>query len=609
MEFRDSPGYMALVEQLREKYHRREEDIAGLLENRDAAGLLARGDRIRAQLCRHILDEDLEKVPLVCRLEETLVFPGYRVEKRVVSGVAGMCIPVTLYLPDNRKRKHPAVVVTMGHWLHGKAREDNQRLCANLVLRGAAAITFDPVFQGERCRYTESQLEEMFGAIPEDMWMVGLHMQAGNLAYLLEKNVAALFIREAVQVVDYLVSREDIDSARILAAGQSGGGTQACYLGAVDERIRGVIPVQCLSRLAVTLEGGIGDCEQSFWGISESEGVEQGDLLWAVLPKPVFHCAGQYDYFDVDGACAIAREMTEVYDVLGQPGGYQLALADCGHALTREVREQIYSWVCDQFGLPKIPAEVETAVLPPEKLVCRDPAECSVGPVDIYRQLLERKKVLRPKASEEIREQLRRKIGAVSRCGEAKHDLKKGNGKKLLIYVGPEGEQLPVTEHSVLRLDLWGMESAWAKKKLGYDLETCMFNAAAVLGRDLCAERVCGILAALEDAQETTGTEETLVVGQDAGCVPVLVAACISPVPVTVYLAEGLDSLDDLFAGEGYFLKETEMLPGILEIGDLPKLRELAGAKVFRSRRRDGRCEGDTGELWQAVESWLKENE
>lgn len=602
MEFRESACYMELVAQLREKYRLREEEIARMLQTRDVQAVLFRAARIREALKRQLLDEGLTGGNGESRLVEKRCFPGYILEKRVVSGPFGSWIPVNLYLPDKVKKRHPAVVVTMGHWLHGKAREDNQILCANLALRGAAAVTFDPIFQGERCRYSEEQLQAMFGPIPEDMWMVGLHMQAGNLAYLLEKNVAALFVREAMTVVDDLTGREDIDAGNILAAGQSGGGTQACYLAAVDDRIRGVIPVQCLSRLSITLEGGIGDCEQSFWGISENQGVEQGDLLWAVLPKPVLHCAGRYDYFDVDGACSIAEEMTAVYEVLGKPGGYQLKLADCGHALTREVREQIYSWVCRQFDLKDLPGEAETAVLSPEALRCRTPEEAAVGPVDIYRKLLKNKPL---RDRETCRQRLRNNLAPVPVPKEGEILLKPGTGKALLLYVGPEPQNIPQTGASVLLVKPWGMESAYAKGRLGYDLETCMFNAAAVLGRNLCAERAKLIQTALEAAVEQTGAVDVLAVGEDAACVPLLAAVCAAQIPVTLWLSRGLESWEGLFE-EGYFLKETELFPGMLAVGDLPLLRELVGAKMFSPRSPRGQIQTQEEPLWDAVRAWLE---
>jgi len=598
MEFCKNAEYMTLVEELRAKYRRREAEIARLLSEKDIPGILARGERIRNALRSHLLDPELKYVCTGSRVTEVLQFPGYRVEKLAISGGAGMEIPVNLYLPVNGNPHHPAVVVTMGHWLQAKAMESNQRFCANLALRGIAAITFDPIFQGERCRYSEAELMRMFGPITEDMWMVGLHMMAGNPAYLLNKNLGALFTCEAMTVTDYLVSRKDIDCSRILAAGQSGGGTQACYLAAMDDRISGLIPIQCLSRLSITLEGGIGDCEQSFLGISAREGVEQGDLLWAVLSKSVLHSAGRDDFFSLEGVLRIQEEMTAIYEVLGQPGGYEMQLADCGHALTEQGREQIYNWICRRFSLDAAAQEIDTPVLPPEALACLTPEARWESPLTVYRNMAQTAVSHQSHDMTTIRWQIRELVMPLPECTvetlendrfrislaeqSALCTLTRGNGKELLVYVGTGAPDFPAVGSSTLTVLPWALETAQHKTGLGYDLETCMFNTAGVLGKNLCLSRARQILCAIRHALAQTCAATVIAHGSGAGCLCLLLAACTGEIPMALTLSDCPDSLLPLFEAEGRFLRETDMVPGLLEIADLPELRQLAGVLPYR---------------------------
>ena len=388
-------GYMMLVEELRKRYRARGEMTSRLIETGDRQGILARGAAIRQAYLERLTDPLLPDGPLEAETVGVLEFSDYTIEKIVLRGKDSLSIPTNLYLPRPREARCPAAIVLSGHWLHAKAMEAHQRLCANLAMRGIAAFTYDPLYQGERCPYTPAELEAMFGPLSEDMWMVNLHMRGGNLAYLLGGNIGALFLWEARRVLDCLCARPEIDQKRIAAVGQSGGGTQACYLAALDNRISLYAPVQCLSQLAITLEEGIGDCEQSLYGISWEQGVEQWDILWAALPKPVLHSAARQDFFALEGAYAVAREMHGVYRVLGRKEDYALEVADCGHEFCQEARCHVYGWLTERFFGRRDETERPMEVLSPEALRCLDgPPEES--PEQLYARQLQILREQRP---------------------------------------------------------------------------------------------------------------------------------------------------------------------------------------------------------------------
>lgn len=386
---------MTLVEELRKRYRTRGEMTSRLIETGDRQAILARGAAIRQAYRERLTDPLLPEGPLEAETLGVLEFPDYTIEKIVLRGKDSLSIPTNLYLPRPREARCPAAIVLSGHWLHAKAMEAHQRLCANLAMRGIAAFTYDPLYQGERCPYTPAELEAMFGPLSEDMWMVNLHMRGGNLAYLLGSNIGALFLWEARRVLDCLCARPEIDQKRIAAVGQSGGGTQACYLAALDNRISLYAPVQCLSQLAITLEEGIGDCEQSLYGISREQGVEQWDILWAALPKPVLHSAARQDFFALEGAYAVAREMHGVYRVLGRKEDYALEVADCGHTFSQEARCHVYGWLTERFFGRRDETERPMEVLSPEALRCLDsPPEES--PEQLYARQLQVLREQRP---------------------------------------------------------------------------------------------------------------------------------------------------------------------------------------------------------------------
>lgn len=642
MEYAWDYGYMTLVEELRRRYRARGVRTARLIETGDRAGIAARGAALRRAYRETLADPLLPAGSLEAETLGTLDFPAYTIEKIVLGGGGALPVPVNLYLPRQREGRCPAVLVLSGHWLQAKAMEPHQRLCANLAERGIAAAAFDPLCQGERCPYTPAELEAMFGPIPEDMWMVNLHMLAGNLAYLLGRNIGALFLWEAARVLDCLCARPELDARRIAAVGQSGGGTQACYLAALDDRISLYVPVQCLSQLAITLEGGIGDCEQSLYGISRDQGVEQWDILWAALPKPVLHSAARQDFFALEGAYAAAREMIGVYRALGRPGDYTLSVADCGHAFSEESRRHVYGWLTERFFGRRDEEERPTEVLPPEALRCLDQPP-AVGPEAVYARQLRLLQARRPAEDGAVLAALEALLGpkeerfTIEKLSETDSQLTfcihmPYNGSvfcrmlgkaasRLRVIVSPETPS-PVEGAAVLQVIPWAMETACRKRRRGYDLETCLFNASAVLGQNLTVRRTAQIRAAIDYALHVTGADRVSALGVGPGALPLLLVACVDRRIRSLALARCQISWDDLFTDRGYFLQETAILPGLLELADLPRLCALTKAAVFNPLGPDQRPytqeevqrEKRVSCTWQAdlppaLERWFRETE
>ena len=615
MGYEQDACYMTLVEELRRRYRRRSQTVSQLIEERDLAGIAARREALLSAFRAQLLDGALPVSPAQPVCAGRLELAAYTIEKIRLQGVEGAPIPVHLYLPRGGAERHPAVLVTIGHWLQAKQMVDIQLLCANLAEKGIAAITFDPIYQGERCPFGAAELEAMFGPVPEDMGMVGLHMFPGNLAYLLGRNVGALFVREAQCVLDYLCARPEIDPERIAAAGQSGGGTQACYLAALDSRVRLYAPVQCLSRLSVTLEGGIGDCEQSLSGISRDSGTEQCDVLWAAAPKPVLQSAGEFDFFALEGAYAVAGEMAGLYRVLGQGEDYRLQVASCAHELSEETRRHLYGWLTERFFGYRDDGERVKTTLKPEDLRCLAERP-DQGPEAAYRRALRDMAQNRPREPEVLRERL----GALLGLSEepltfAVHEVEihenvcqqltfsihlaynrsvfcrlvPGEADLLRVAVVPRDFVLADAGGPILYVTPWAMDAAFRKERMGYDLETCLFNAAAVLGENLAVERTAQILAAVEQGLRFTGASKAAAAALGPAGVPLLLAACIDRRISRLALAGCQLSLDDLFQGKPYFLQETGILPGLLELADLPDLCALTEAVVLPPRGPDNR--------------------
>src|SRR5690242_6235444 len=159
--------------------------------------------------------------PLNARVTGRIEADGYVIEKVIYESLPGLYVTANLYRPS-RPGRYPAVLLQAGHTQECKA--EPQRLAANLALKGFVALAFDPLGQGEREQTWDPQLKG-----PAAGWSVPEHVQSGAQAALVGEGLARYFIWDAKPSIDYLVSRPEVDSSRLGAAGCSGGGALTTF--------------------------------------------------------------------------------------------------------------------------------------------------------------------------------------------------------------------------------------------------------------------------------------------------------------------------------------------------------------------------------------------
>ena len=147
-------------------------------------------------------------------IRNTRKMDGYIVENIALESFPGFYITGNLYRPVEEKEKYPAVLCPHGHLPDKRLREDMQKRCAVLARMGAIVVTYDMVGYGESQQVTHKM-------------PIALLLQTWN----------------SKRVLEYLLSRTDVDQDRIGITGGSGGGTQSFMLTAIDERITVSAPV------------------------------------------------------------------------------------------------------------------------------------------------------------------------------------------------------------------------------------------------------------------------------------------------------------------------------------------------------------------------------
>ena len=319
--------------------------------------------RLRVELRKSVLEMigglPEEKTDLHATIAGTISASGFHIEKLIYQSLPGFYVTALLYVPENGDKLHPAILVPAGHSPNGKAHY--QDLCQRLALRGYLVISWDPVGQGERSQFWDSnEKRSRYNLI------CGEHAVAGNLAYLAGANLARWEIWDGMRAVDYLLTRSDVDGRRISITGTSGGGFQAALLGALDERIKVVIPSCYITALPMRVENRIfadpdSDPEQDLFGLI-SKGVDNAGILLLMYPRPVMIATASLDFFPVGGAYKSYSEVSAFYGRFGHADRIEIVESYNRHAYSLENQEAALGFL-DRFnkmpvrhGLPPVTA-------------------------------------------------------------------------------------------------------------------------------------------------------------------------------------------------------------------------------------------------------------
>jgi dienelactone hydrolase len=181
---------------------------------------------------------------------------GYSVENIAIESFPGFYVTGNLYKPLALKEKNPAIICTHGHKSNRGFTENFQIRCASLARMGAIVFALNMVGRG-------GPKQQVSHHMP-----ITLLLQTWN----------------SRRVLEYLLSRSDVDAERIGMTGESGGATQTFMLAAIDDRLKFSVPVAQIS--AHFFGGCIGE---SGMPIHKSEHHQTNNVEIAALcaPRPM----------------------------------------------------------------------------------------------------------------------------------------------------------------------------------------------------------------------------------------------------------------------------------------------------------------------------------
>lgn len=292
-----------------------------------------------------------ERTPLNARVVGTIPMDGYRIEKVIFESVPGLHVTALVYVPDAPAGPKPAVLVACGHSPLGKAFLNYQLIAGRLAKRGYVVICWDPVGQGERSQFWDTAR----GRSRYNM-VCGEHAILGNFATLTGTSMTRWMVWDAMRVVDYLLTRADVDRTRLAITGTSGGGFQSLWMGALDTRLAVVAPSAFVTALPARMANRIfddpdSDPEQDPFGLV-SQGVDHAGLLLLAYPRPVHVSAAVKDFFPIEGTRKTLREISAIYARLGLADRIWLKEGYHGHAYSEENQISAFAFIDRALKMP-----------------------------------------------------------------------------------------------------------------------------------------------------------------------------------------------------------------------------------------------------------------
>ncbi|HUU26745.1 MAG TPA: acetylxylan esterase [archaeon] len=290
----------------------------------------ARKEQTRQALYRMLWhDRRWPESPPGVRITHIVKKPDYMVECLVLETSPGLYATANLYLPRNDRKPFPVILYQCGH--------ANKRIFKHhgawFAARGIAVLMMDNIEMGE--------IEFTHHGVYANAWF---HWYSRGFSPM------AVELLNARRTLDYLCTREELDSGRIGATGVSGGGMATFFLAAIDERVKASAPVSgaisTVGWVKHQLSSAHCDCQYPV----NSYGLLYSEIGALTAPRAQLLCNAESDRgFPMDAFNEMVDKMREVYSLYHAEDSLRTAVVPGGHGDHAIIRLPVYSFFLKEF--------------------------------------------------------------------------------------------------------------------------------------------------------------------------------------------------------------------------------------------------------------------
>jgi len=536
-------------------------------------------------------------LPTDFRETRRIPMQGFSIRTGYFQTRPGVYATISLYVPEG-KGPFPAVVVTHGHWQGGRNGEIFQSVAQQLALHGYVALNIDAWGTGERTT------------------VHGEHEYHGSClgASLLNTGASlmGMQITDNIRAVDLLGTLPYVDAKRIGVTGASGGGNQAMWLAALDERIKAAIPVVSVGTFESYIMNGNCICELLPGGLTFTE---EAGVLAMVAPRGLKLFNAIKDNNRAFTPAQMQRSFAgaqRIYELLKVPHQLSYQLFDTTHGYWPDMQEAMLGWFDQQLKGKGNGAPVKInppSLLPPEQLMafpagrrdtlvqttaawCRqtdNATKAAFKPTGREKETL--RSILMLQATPVIKSATRTgsangwdSILIITSTNEQLPLLyrapRNGSGNHLIITNGPAPEQ---GNEGIVLLDLWGTGARNSPSATTIDGKLpafhTLYRSLLWLGETVMGKWVNELQLAHSWLQQQKAGSISIQATREAGLAALFHAAIYNNVVAVTLHNSPLSYRFDERSGVDYFTMAAP-LPGILPWGDVSMAAALSNANV-----------------------------
>ncbi|MDQ8023630.1 MAG: dienelactone hydrolase family protein [Moraxellaceae bacterium] len=280
--------------------------------------------------------------PLTARVVEAGEHDGYWLEKLELDLNGIEPVPAFFVRPLAAEGRLPTVVY---HHAHG----GKHALGKNELLDSHAGVLLDEP-------YARTLTRAGYAALCIDAWCFGQRNHTSEhdtfKAMLLRGQVLwGMMVFDALRAVDYLHTRDDVDTARIGTMGFSMGSLASWWLAALEPRIKACAEMCCLVDYATLVDAGKLS-EHNFYcyvpGLLKH--FNTADIVSLIAPRAHLACVGEQDpKAPLEGVDRIDAQLRDAYAQAGAPEDWQLMRFDCAHVETPAMRAAVMEFLKRQL--------------------------------------------------------------------------------------------------------------------------------------------------------------------------------------------------------------------------------------------------------------------